>query len=116
MPLDDDGRPFERMRLPLPSLERPAHVEFALAADGEMLEYVFDREAEVGDDFVCAYCGMLTATKETHTAAYGVSGHLLSGVPAGRRDVARVAAVSAGLPVSTREAGPIGWARASLRS
>lgn len=54
--------------------------------DGDVLEYVFDREAQLGDGFVCAYCGMLTATKETHTAAHGVSGHVLSGVPAGQLD------------------------------
>lgn len=84
VPLSDDGRPFERMRIPIPSLERPAFVEFALASDGDVLEYRLDGEARMGDGYICPYCGKLCATKEPHTAAHGVAGHTHAGVAAGQ--------------------------------
>jgi len=84
VPLDDDGNPFERMRVPIPSLERPAFVEFALDGDGDVLEYRLDGEARFGDGYICSYCGRLCAQKEPHTAAHGVAGHTHAGVPAGQ--------------------------------
>lgn len=85
VPLDDDGRPFERMRVPIPSLERPAFVEFALAGEEDgVLEYRLQGEAQPGDGYICPYCGKLCAQKEPHTAAHGVAGHTHAGVPAGR--------------------------------
>ena len=83
IPLDDDGEPFERVRIPIPSLERPAFLEFALASDGGPLEYRLDGEARFGDGFICTYCGRLCERKEPHTAAHGVAGHTRAGIPAG---------------------------------
>lgn len=94
VPLDDDGHPFERMRVPLPSLARPAYVEFAFtgwaedpdgapgndAFDG-VLEYALKGEARMGDGYICPYCGKLCEQKEPHTAAHGVAGSHHSGVP-----------------------------------
>lgn len=84
VPLDDDGEPFERMRVPIPSLERPAFVEFALHGDEGVLEYRLEGEARFGDGYICSYCGKLCAQKEPHTAAHGVAGHTHAGVPAGQ--------------------------------
>jgi hypothetical protein len=88
IPLDDDGTPFERMRVPLPSLERPAYVEFAFAGrgDDDALLYELDGEARIGDGFLCPYCGRLTEQKEPHTAQHGVGGHLHAGVSAGHEE------------------------------
>lgn len=84
VPLDDDGAPFERMRVPIPSLERPAFLEFALV-DGEgVLEYRLDGEAQFGEGYICSYCGKLCPQKEPHTAAHGVAGHTHAGVAAGQ--------------------------------
>jgi|GEM_PF-813967 len=84
VPLDDDGRPFARMRIPIPSLERPAFVEFVLDGDGDLLAYRLDGEARMGDGYICSYCGKLCPTKEPHTAAHGVAGHTHAGVAAGQ--------------------------------
>jgi len=84
VPLDDDRRPFERMRVPIPSLERPAFVEFTLERDGEVLEYRLHGEAQLGDGYICSYCGKLCPQKEPHTAAHGVAGHTHAGVAAGQ--------------------------------
>src|SRR6185312_8331942 len=59
VPLGDDGRPFASMRIPIPSLERPAYVEFALDRDGDVLEYRLVGEARLGDGYICPYCGKL---------------------------------------------------------
>ncbi|WP_431219422.1 hypothetical protein [Leifsonia xyli] len=84
VPLDDEGRPFERMRVPIPSLERPAFVEFALESLDEVLEYRLHGEAQLGDGYICSYCGKLCPQKEPHTAAHGVAGHTHAGVAAGQ--------------------------------
>lgn len=88
LPLDDDGRPFRRMRVPIPSLQRPAFVEFALHGDGDgdVLEYRLDGEAQLGEGYICSYCGKLCPRKEPHTAAHGVAGHTHAGVAAGQDD------------------------------
>jgi len=82
--LDDDGEPFAAMRVPIPSLERPAFVEFVLEAGGGMLEYRLNGEARIGDGYICSYCGKLCPQKEPHTAAHGVAGHTHAGVAAGQ--------------------------------
>ncbi|WP_285114940.1 hypothetical protein [Leifsonia sp. fls2-241-R2A-40a] len=84
VPLGDDGRPFASMRIPIPSLERPAYVEFALDRDGDVLEYRLVGEARLGDGYICPYCGKLCPQKEPHTAAHGVAGHTHAGVAAGQ--------------------------------
>jgi hypothetical protein len=84
VPLNDDREPFERMRVPIPSLERPAFVEFALEAADDVLEYRLAGEARFGDGYICPYCGKLCAQKEPHTAAHGVAGHTHAGVSAGQ--------------------------------
>ncbi len=84
VPLDDDGAPFAAMRVPIPSLERPAFVEFTLEADGGMLEYRLNGKARMGDGYICSYCGKLCPRKEPHTAAHGVAGHTHAGVAAGQ--------------------------------
>ena len=84
VPLDDQGRPFERIRVPIPSLELPAYVEFALAGDGDVLEYHLNGQARFGEGYICPYCGKLCPKKEPHTAAHGVAGHTHAGVPAGQ--------------------------------
>ena len=84
VPLDDGGRPFVSMRVPIPSLEQPAFVEFALESDGDVLEYRLNGEAQLGDGYICPYCGRLCAQKEPHTAAHGVAGHTHAGVAAGQ--------------------------------
>ena len=84
VPLDDDGEPFGAMRVPIPSLERPAFVEFVLEASGDVLEYRLNGEARIGDGYICSYCGKLCAQKEPHTAAHGVAGHTHAGVAAGQ--------------------------------
>lgn len=91
VPLDDDGRPFDRIRMPLPSLAHPAYVEFALdaAEDGasgvpaaeDVLDYELHGEARMGDGYLCSYCGKLCEQKEAHTAAHGVAGSNHSGIP-----------------------------------
>jgi len=88
VPLDDDGRPFGRMRVPIPSLQRPAFVEFALhgKGDGDVLEYRLDGEARFGEGYICSYCGKLCPRREPHTAAHGVAGHTHAGVTAGQDD------------------------------
>lgn len=84
VPLDDEGEPFAAMRVPIPSLERPAFVEFVLEANGDVLEYRLNGEARMGDGYICSYCGKLCAQKEPHTAAHGVAGHTHAGVAAGQ--------------------------------
>ncbi|MGH1550234.1 hypothetical protein ACRAWB_14115 [Leifsonia poae] len=84
VPLDDDGAPFAAMRVPIPSLERPAFVEFTLQAGGGVLEYRLNGEARIGDGYICSYCGKLCPQKEAHTAAHGVAGHTHAGVAAGQ--------------------------------
>ena len=84
VPLDDDATPFERMRVPIPSLQRPAYVEFVLESDGDVLDYRLDGEARVGDGYICPYCGKLCPQKEPHTAAHGVAGHTHAGVAVGQ--------------------------------
>ncbi|WP_348789423.1 hypothetical protein [Leifsonia sp. NPDC080035] len=84
VPLDDDGEPFERMRLPIPSLERPAYLEFELVSGDGLLEYRLDGGARFGEGFICTYCGKLCERKEPHTAAHGVAGHIRAGIPAGQ--------------------------------
>jgi len=88
VPLDDDGRPFGRMRVPIPSLQRPAFVEFALHGEGggDVLEYRLDGEARFGEGYICSYCGKLCPRREPHTAAHGVAGHTHAGVTAGQDD------------------------------
>jgi len=89
IPLDDDGRPYPRMRVPIPSLERPAYVEFELTGEeggtGRLL-YQLDGGARIGDGFICPYCGKWTERKEPHTAQHGVAGHLHAGSIAGHAD------------------------------
>lgn len=82
VPLNDDSLPFERMRVPIPSLERPAFVEFVLEGAGDVLDYRLDGEARMGDGYICPYCGKLCPQKEPHTAAHGVAGHTHAGVAA----------------------------------
>jgi len=84
VPLDDDGEPFAAMRVPIPSLERPAFVEFVLDADGDVLEYRLNGGARTGAGYICSYCGRLCPQKEPHTAAHGVAGHTHAGVAAGQ--------------------------------
>ena len=86
VPLDDERRPFARMQVPIPSLERPAFVEFVLIGGDEVLEYRLDGEARLGDGYICSYCGKLCPRKEPHTAAHGVAGHTHAGVTAGQDD------------------------------
>jgi len=94
VPLDDDGQPYERMRIPLPSLAQPAYVEFAFTgwaddvaeggangAFGGVLKYALQGEAQMGDGYICPYCGKLCEQKEPHTAAHGVAGSHHSGIP-----------------------------------
>ena len=108
---DVPGEPFDRFRLPIPSLERPAYLEFALAGDdGEVLSYRLDGEARLGEGYICQYCGKLCEVKEPHTSAHGVAGHLRAGVPAGQDE--DEAHGRAPLPPET---GPIQRRRASSR-
>ncbi|WP_460537558.1 hypothetical protein [Humibacter ginsengiterrae] len=94
VPLDDDGQPYERTRIPIPSLAQPAYVEFAFVgwaddvaqdgangAFGGVLEYALQGEAQMGDGYICPYCGKLCEQKEPHTAAHGVAGSHHSGIP-----------------------------------
>lgn len=94
VPLDDDGQPYERIRIPLPSLAQPAYVEFAFTgwaddaaeggangAFGGVLKYALQGEAQMGDGYICPYCGKLCEQKEPHTAAHGVAGSHHSGIP-----------------------------------
>lgn len=88
VPRDRSGRPFARVRIPIPSLERPAFVEFSIApgnaADG--LRYTLTGEARERDGYICRYCGKLCEHPEPHTAAHGVAGHARAGVAAGEQD------------------------------
>lgn len=83
VPARDDGSPHDRIRLPIPSLERPMYLEFALRGMGEFPEYVLDGEARLGDGFICPYCGRWCAKKEPHTSAHGAGGHLRAGASVG---------------------------------
>ncbi len=90
MPLDPEGAPYDRVRIPIPSLDRPAYLEFELVVDSpRTADYRLLGDAHFGDGYICTYCGKLCAQKEPHTAAHGVSGHLRAGVIAGQeRDTA----------------------------
>ncbi|HEY8281574.1 MAG TPA: hypothetical protein VIG28_03750 [Leifsonia sp.] len=85
MPLDPDGRPYDRVRIPIPSLDRPAYLEFELVVDSpRTADYRLAGDARFGEGYICTYCGKLCPQKEPHTAAHGVGGHVRAGaVPAG---------------------------------
>lgn len=81
IPLDEEGRPYDRVRIPIPSLDRPAYLEFELVVDSpRTADYRLLGEARFGDGYICPYCGKLCAQKEPHTAAHGVGGHVRAGV------------------------------------
>ena len=84
MPLDREGRPYDRVRIPIPSLDRPAYLEFELVVDSpRTADYRLSGEARFGDGYICTYCGKLCQQKEPHTAAHGVGGHVRAGAVAG---------------------------------
>jgi hypothetical protein len=87
MPLDPDGRPYDRVRIPIPSLDRPAYLEFELVVDSpRTADYRLVGDARFGEGYICTYCGKLCQQKEPHTAAHGVGGHVRAGaVPADAR-------------------------------
>jgi hypothetical protein len=82
-----DERPFDRLRIPIPSLERPAYVEYSFAGDAEDgLQYRLTGEAVLGEGYICVYCGKLCEHPEPHTAAHGVAGHPRAGILAGEEE------------------------------
>jgi hypothetical protein len=84
VPVREDGLPYDRIRVPIPSLETPALLEFAF--DGRLdagLAYRLVGEAKERDGYICPYCGRLCERKEPHTAAHGVAGHARSGAITG---------------------------------
>jgi hypothetical protein len=89
VPVREDGTPFDRIRVPIPSLGRPAYLEFAReAAPRDALFYRLVGEARAGEGYICPYCGKLCEQKEPHTAAHGVAGHANTGALAGQAEAA----------------------------
>jgi hypothetical protein len=86
-PVSADDRPFDRLRIPIPSLERPAYVEYSFAGDSDGgLQYRLSGEAVLGDGYICVYCGKLCEHPEPHTAAHGLAGHPRTGALAGEEE------------------------------
>jgi hypothetical protein len=87
LPISEGGKPFERVRVPIPSLETPAYVEFAFdGGTGDGMHYRLDGAARQREGYICSYCGKLCPSPEPHTASHGVAGHLKAGVMAGQDD------------------------------
>ncbi|MFF1571278.1 hypothetical protein ACFVWR_00905 [Leifsonia sp. NPDC058292] len=80
VPVDEHGHPFDRIAVPLPSLEHPLFVTFERAdapdaySDGPV-SYMLRGEATERAGYICQHCGKLCPVKEPHTAAHGVAGH-----------------------------------------
>jgi hypothetical protein len=90
-PVGEDARSFERISVPLPSLEHPLYVTFrsagALANEDGLaapFRYELAGEATEREGYICQHCGKLCAVKEPHTAAHGVAGHTRTGSPGGQ--------------------------------
>jgi hypothetical protein len=86
VPVGVDARPFDRIAVPLPSLEHPLYVTFQRTGDpGDAdglevpIRYELTGEATEREGYICQHCGKLCAVKEPHTAAHGVAGHTRAG-------------------------------------
>jgi hypothetical protein len=88
VPVRENGKPFDRVRVPIPSLEKPSVLEFALSSSiPSGLDYRLAGPARERAGYICSYCGRLCEQKEPHTAAHGVAGHVRSGAVPGQVDL-----------------------------
>ncbi|MHB1235032.1 MAG: hypothetical protein ACYCZK_05080 [Microbacteriaceae bacterium] len=91
LPRDANGRVRSRVSIPVPSLERPARVNFELVDSSAVTcTYALDGEPLFGTGFICPVCGKACETPEPHTAQHGLPGHVRAGfIPGESQDETR---------------------------
>jgi hypothetical protein len=78
LPWRSDGRPWRAFSAPVGMPGKRLRARFELDADASTPNsYLFSGEEEDGS-WTCPVCGRVCPTKEPHTAAHGIPGHLFA--------------------------------------